>query len=102
TLTSRQHQRLGDRIAGTLVVPASAAVGPPLPKDVVRRRGIGLAATIALLLAVCAVFASFARPPLVIEGAKNTGTSLFGQGIGSYTLGSARWGKKSEEETDQL
>ena len=104
TLSSRQHQRLGDRFAGTLVVPASAAVGPPLPKDVVRRRGIGLAATIALLLAVCAVFAYFGRPPLVIEGAKNTGTSLFGQGIGSYTLGSPRWGsgRVTYPITDQI
>ena len=92
TLSSRQHQRLGDRFAGTLVVPTSSVVGPPLPKDAVRRRGIGLSATIVLLLAVCTVFAYFGRPPLVIEGAKNTGTSLFGQGIGSYTLGSPRWG----------
>ena len=92
TLSSRQHQRLGDRFAGTLVVPASAVVGPPRPADVVRRRAIGFAAAIVLLLAVCAVFAYFGRPPLVIEGEKNTGTTLFGQGIGNYTLGSPRWG----------
>ena len=92
TLSTRQHQRLGDRFAGTLVVPASAAVGPPLPRDAVRRRGIGLAAITVLLLALCAVFAYFGRPPLVIEGAKNTGTSAFGQGVGSFRLGSARWG----------
>ena len=92
TLSSRQHQRLGDRFAGTLVVPTSSAVGPPPPRDAVRRRGIGLSATIVLLLAVCAVFAYFGRPPLVIEGAKNTGTRLFGEGLGSYTLGSPRWG----------
>jgi hypothetical protein len=46
----------------------------------------------ALLLVFCAVFAYFGRPPLVIEGAKNTGTRFFGQGIGSYRLGSPRWG----------
>jgi hypothetical protein len=46
----------------------------------------------ALLLAFCAGFAYFGRPPLVIEGAKTTGMSLFGQGIGSYTLGTPRWG----------
>jgi uncharacterized RDD family membrane protein YckC len=91
-LTSRQHQRLGDRFAGTLVVPASAAAGLPLPRDAVRRRGIGLAATIVLLLALCAFFAYFGRPPLVMEGAKNIGTSVFGQSVGTYRLGSARWG----------
>jgi uncharacterized RDD family membrane protein YckC len=92
TLSSRQHQRLGDRFAGTVVVPAGTVVGPLLPSDVVRRRVIGLAATTALLLVFCAVFAYFGRPPLVIEGAKNTGTRFFGQGIGSYSLGSPRWG----------
>jgi uncharacterized RDD family membrane protein YckC len=92
TVRSRQHQRLGDRFATTLVIPATAAVGPPLPKDVARRRAIGLAAVTALLLAFCAAFAYFGRPPLVIEGAKNTGERFFGQGIGSYSLGSPRWG----------
>jgi uncharacterized RDD family membrane protein YckC len=91
-LSSRQHQRLGDRLAGTLVISASAVVGPPPPKDVLRRRAIGLAAITVVLLGFCAGFAYFGRPPLVIEGAKNTGTRLFGQGIGSYRLGAARWG----------
>lgn len=92
TLNSRLHQRLGDRFAGTLVVPAAAVVSPPLEPSVRRRRATVLGVVTALLLAFCGAFAYFGRPPLVIEGAKNTGTSLFGQGIGSYTLGSARWG----------
>jgi uncharacterized RDD family membrane protein YckC len=92
TLNSKQHQRLGDRFAGTLVVPAAAVVGPPLSSDVRRRRATVLAVVTALLLAFCAGFAYFGRPPLVIEGAKTTGMSLFGQGIGSYTLGTPRWG----------
>lgn len=92
TLSSRQHQRLGDRFADTLVVPTATVVGPPLPGNVLRLRAIGLAAMTVVLLAFCASFAYFGRPPLVIEGARNTGTSLFGQGIGSYTLGSPRWG----------
>jgi uncharacterized RDD family membrane protein YckC len=92
TLSSRQHQRLGDRFARTLVVPAAAVAGPRPSSDVLRRRAIALAALVAVLLAFCAWFDYFGRPPLVIEGAKNTGTSLFGRGIGSYTLGSARWG----------
>ena len=92
TLSSRQHQRLGDRFAGTLVVPAAAVVSPPLPADVQRRRAIAVAAVTALLLASCAVFAYFGRPPLVIEGAKNTGgLNSFGQ-PDSYSLGTPRWG----------
>jgi len=92
TLSTRQHQRLGDRFAGTLVVPAAAVVGPQLSSDVQRRRVIVLGASFALFLAFCAGFAYFGRPPLVIEGAKNTGEMFFGQGIGSYRLGSPRWG----------
>jgi uncharacterized RDD family membrane protein YckC len=92
TLSSRLHQRLGDRFAGTLVVPAAAVVGPQLSPDVQRRRVIVVAGFTALLLAFCGWFTYFGRPPLVIEGAKNTGDMFFGQGIGSYTLGSPRWG----------
>ncbi len=92
TLATRQHQRLGDRFAGTLVVPAAAVISPPLPSGVGRRRAIGVAASTALLLALCAGFAYFGRPPLVIEGAKNAGNGVFSEGISSYTLGAARWG----------
>jgi uncharacterized RDD family membrane protein YckC len=92
TLSSRQHQRLGDRFARTLVVPSAAVVSPPLRSDVRRRRVIGLFALTALLLALCAGFAYYGRPPLVIEGARNTGERFFGQGIASYSLGSPGWG----------
>jgi uncharacterized RDD family membrane protein YckC len=93
TLSSRQHQRLGDRFAGTLVVPVASAISPPLPPDTRRRRVFGLTAATVLLLALCAVFAYFGRPPLVIEGAKNTGVSFFDQGVGNYSLGSPDWGR---------
>ena len=92
TLNSRLHQRLGDRFAGTLVIPAPAVISPPLPPGVQRRRVIGLAGVTVILLALCGAFAYFGRPPLVIEGAKNTGERFFGQGIDSYSLGSPRWG----------
>jgi uncharacterized RDD family membrane protein YckC len=92
TLSSRQHQRLGDRFARTIVVPAGVVVHALSPPGLRRRRAIALTALVAVLLGFCAWFDYFGRPPLVIEGAKNTGTSLFGRGIGSYTLGSARWG----------
>jgi uncharacterized RDD family membrane protein YckC len=92
TLSSRQHQRLGDRFARTIVVPAGVVVHASSPPSLRRRRAIALTAAVAVLLAFCAWFDYFGRPPLVIEGAKNTGTSLFGRGIGSYTLGPARWG----------
>ncbi len=92
TLVTRQHQRLGDRFAGTIVVPVAAVTSSPLPSGVRRRRAIGVAAVTALLLACCAGFAYFGRPPLVIEGARNTSDGIFSEGVSSYTLGSPRWG----------
>jgi uncharacterized RDD family membrane protein YckC len=92
TLATKRHQRLGDRLAGTVVVPVAAVIYPPLPPRVLRRRAIGVAAVFALLLAFCGVFAYFGRPPLVIEGEKNTSDGVFREGVSSYTLGSPSWG----------
>src|SRR6266851_322524 len=92
TLATRQHQRLGDRLAGTIVVPVGAVTSPPLEPRVRRRRAIGVAAATALLLGLCAAFAYYGRPPLVIEGNKNTSNGIFSEGVSSYALGSPRWG----------
>jgi uncharacterized RDD family membrane protein YckC len=91
TLVTRRHQRLGDRLAGTVVVPVSAFASPPLPPDIERRRLMRVAAATALLLLSCAVFSYFGRPPLVIEGEKNTSAGIFSEGVSRYTLGSPRW-----------
>lgn len=92
TLATGRHQRLGDRFAGTIVVPVVAVTSAPLGPGVRRDRAIRVAAATTVLLALCAGFAYFGRPPLVIEGAKNTSTGIFSEGVSSYTLGSARWG----------
>jgi len=92
TLATKRHQRLGDLLAGTIVVPAVAVSHPPLQASVRRRRAIGVASVTAVLLAFCAGFAYFGRPPLVIEGAKNTSEGIFTDGVSGYTLGSPRWG----------
>jgi uncharacterized RDD family membrane protein YckC len=92
TLATPRHQRLGDLLAGTIVVPVAVVVSPPLPPGVRRRRVVGVAAAAALLLAFCAGFAYFGRPPLVIEGARNTSEGVFSEGVSGYTLGTPRWG----------
>ena len=92
TLATPRHQRLGDRLAGTIVVPTGAVISPPLEPGVRRRRVIGVAVVTALLLAFCMGFSYFGRPPLVIEGARNTSEGIFSEGVRSYTLGSPRWG----------
>jgi len=92
TLATKRHQRLGDMLAGTIVVPVAVVTYPPLPPAVRRRRVMGLAAATAVLLVLCGTFAYFGRPPLVIEGAKNTSQGIFTDGVSTYTLGSPRWG----------
>jgi uncharacterized RDD family membrane protein YckC len=92
TLVTKRHQRLGDLIARTIVVPVSAATSPPLPPGIRRRRAIGLAAVTFVLLGFCAWFAYYGRPPLLIESARNTGAGLFSQGVSHYQLGTPRRG----------
>lgn len=91
-LTSPRRQRIGDRLAGTLVVRAESAPLAYLPAREVRRRLLLLLAGVAVFAAACGAFAYYGRPPLVIEGFKNT-NSLFDRGnIVSYSLGAPRWG----------
>jgi uncharacterized RDD family membrane protein YckC len=90
-LASRTHQRLGDRLAGSVVVPRSVATSAPLDRSAVRRRSLGLATTIVILTAFCAWFDYFGRPPLVIESARNTGDFIFRQPVSNLELGSGRF-----------
>jgi hypothetical protein len=90
-LGSRNHQRLGDRLAGTVVVPRSAVTSAPIDRTTMRRRGIGLAAIVVILLAFCAWFDYFGRPPLVIESARNTGEFIFREPVSTYQLGPGRF-----------
>ena len=94
-LASLNHQRLGDRLAGTVVVPRSAVTSGSLDPASVRRRSIGLAAAVLILLAFCAWFDYFGRPPLVIEGWRNTGDFIFRQPVSTYQLGSGRFAQNS-------
>ena len=94
-LASRNHQRLGDRLAGTIVVPRSSMTSKPLDTTSARRRSLGLAAVVAVLVAFCAWFAYFGRPPLVIEGARNTGEFIFNPPVSTYQLGSPRFAGSS-------
>ncbi len=93
-LATRTHQRLGDRIAGTRVVRVENVAQPGEPRAVMRRRKVAIAAGFAVFLVICGAFQYWGRPPLVIQGLKQTG-QLFGQPLSSYTLGQAQWGNST-------
>ncbi len=101
--TSPLRQRLGDRIARTIVVDAATA--PAAVPTQVRARVGGLLTVVVLLVAGSLAFLYWGRPPLVIEGLYNTG-QLPGPGayshaadlvppsgtVVAYTIGNPTWG----------
>lgn len=91
SLLSPLRQRLGDRVAGTLVVRAESAVLAYRPAAEVRQRLLGLAAAVALFVAFCFGFSYYGRPPLVIHGLVNTGVIGGGKAVAAYSLGASRW-----------
>ncbi len=91
-LTSPRRQRLGDRVAGTLVVRATSAPLAYLTPRQVRRRLLALVATLAVAGGGCLAFSYWGRPPLVIESLARTARLVAGQDIASYSLGTAAWG----------
>lgn len=94
TLVTGTHQRLGDRLAGTVVLPVDAVTSPPLPRPALRTRLAVLALPVVILVAYGAWFAYNARPPLVIEGAQSS-AGVFNQGAGAYSLGAPQWGNST-------
>lgn len=93
-LFTRDHQRLGDRIARTLVVRSEDVAQPTSSGGGVRGRVASIIAGLAVFVVICAAFQYWGRPPLVIQGLQRTG-ELFSQPISGYTLGQARWGSGS-------
>jgi len=91
-MTSPRRQRLGDRLAGTLVVSVNSAPLAYLPASQVRRRLLLLIAGCAVFALGCGAFAYVGRPPLVIQGLVNTNSLFDRDNIVAYSLGAPRWG----------
>ena len=83
-LATARHQRVGDRIARTVVAPRASAPS-------IAHVGRSVAAFVALVIIATIVslgFDYYGRPPLVIQGMANTGQLRFGQLTPSgYELG---------------
>jgi len=93
--SSPLRQRVGDRLARTLVVRAETVPQGAFPPEQVRRRLVGVIAAIILFLAFCAGFFYYGRPPLIIEGWKNTNQGIFFEtNIVTYSLGEPAWGDR--------
>lgn len=89
---SPRRQRLGDRVAHTLVVRAESAPLAYRSRAELRRNALLLLAGSALFVAFCLGFVYFQRPPLVIRGLYNTGRLLPSGDVAAYRLGPARRG----------
>jgi uncharacterized RDD family membrane protein YckC len=94
-LTSPLLQRLGDRVAHTLVVPADVVESPPLTRDQMRRRVLGLGAALLVFVGVSLAFQYYGRPPLVIAGLNHEHRAFAHGKVDAYTLGPARWGRNT-------
>lgn len=92
-MLSPRRQRLGDRVAHTLVVRAESALLSHRTRPELRRAGLALAGVAALLVALCLWFSYYGRPPLVIQGLANTNAFPTSGGVASYVLGAPRWGQ---------
>jgi len=87
---SPRHQRLGDHVAGTIVVPSRVATGPPLAKEQGRLRiGLVLAIT-AIFIAGSAAFAYYGRPPIALENTARLG-QLSGGRVTNFQHGAGQW-----------
>ena len=87
---SAHRQRIGDPLAGTLVVPTWAAVGPGLTAEQ-RRQGQGfMLGVVGVFLAACAAFSYFGRPPIVLGNLARAGQFPGGL-VASYQQGPAQW-----------
>jgi len=91
-MTSPRRQRLGDRVAGTLVVRATSAPLAYRTAPEVRRRLLAL-----LVGAICCgggllVFSYWGRPPLVVESLAHTASLFDKKQIVSYSLSVPQWG----------
>ncbi len=77
-LSSSQRRRLGDHLAGTLVVLDESVPDIPLKSSQFWLRLGALTVLIACFVAGCLTFEYYGRPPLVIAGEANTSQSIFG------------------------
>ena len=84
------RQRIGDHLAGTFVVPASAAVGPWPSAEQRRQRKWIVTALVAVFVLVCGAFSYFGRPPIALGNIAAEG-QFPGGPVSDYRHGAARW-----------
>jgi uncharacterized RDD family membrane protein YckC len=87
---SPRRQRIGDHLAGTLVVPNRAAVGPGLNAEQRRRRLAVLLGVMVFFVVGCAAFAYWGRPPIALGEAARRGQFPGGR-VTSFYNGPAEW-----------
>ena len=89
--SSPSRQRIGDRLAGTLVVDrTSTPYGAHSAAELWRNARL-LLIGLAVFAVFCLGYAYRGRLPLVIESWRNTGQYFFDKPVASYTLDAGQW-----------
>ncbi|HEX9056770.1 MAG TPA: RDD family protein [Ktedonobacterales bacterium] len=91
-LSSPRRQRLGDRLAHTLVVRREALTAPLLTPAQRRWRVALVGGVVVTCLAFSGAFFYYGRSPLVVQSMMNTRQMMFQHGVRSYTLSAPVWG----------
>ena len=81
------HQRIGDRVAGTIVVGSESVTTPFYTRQGARRRLISLGLIVALFIGGTTAFNYFGRPPLEVQRLYQTQSAPFESCVTGYTLG---------------
>ncbi|HET9110863.1 MAG TPA: RDD family protein [Ktedonobacterales bacterium] len=90
-LSSPLRQRLGDRLARTVVIRSETLAVPLLTRVQARRRFAMVSAILLACVSYSAAFFYYGRPPLVIQSMVNTRQMMFSDGVSDYTLGPSTW-----------
>ena len=81
------HQRIGDRVAGTIVVGSESIATPFFTRRGARLRMIALGLIAVLFLGGTTAFNYFGRPPLEVQTLYQTQAAPFDSCVTHYTLG---------------
>lgn len=81
------HQRIGDRVAHTIVVGNESLAAPLYSRRAIQRGLIFITVILALFMGVSAAFNYYGRPQVIVQGLHYAQSAPFEPCVTAYTLG---------------